>query len=222
MDKKIFDDYTEQVTKTTSIYPSSTDDFGKCYTYLGLLGETVELKRALSKFVTTMHEKDLLQHLTSREEIITAYNDDSDSKYDLLRKFILEFGDILWYIDASILEWKIKSFTLYDIVKEIKEFIKLNLKEQEKYLQTVYDIDLSDVQIFDQSDFIILFANDLKKYYRDNKHISELNIKKLLFFSLHPAPEAIFDIIDVALEANKTKLLSRKERGVLQGSGDNR
>lgn len=71
--------------------------------------------------------------------------------------------------------------------------------------------------------------NNIKKVYRDDNGIlteqRKLDIKKecgdVLWYLSALADECGFSLQDVA-EANLSKLLSRKERNQLQGSGDHR
>ncbi len=69
-------------------------------------------------------------------------------------------------------------------------------------------------------------ANYIKKVYRDGdtpelrqKIADELG--DILYYASHTAEILGLDIQEL-LEKNQKKLLSRKERGVLKGSGDNR
>ena len=67
-------------------------------------------------------------------------------------------------------------------------------------------------------------AEKIKKFYRDGKHDTEEVGKELgdvLYYLTRLADELGLSMEDV-LRRNMAKLQSRKARGVLQGSGDNR
>lgn len=73
------------------------------------------------------------------------------------------------------------------------------------------------------------FADKLKKIYRDNggeltgekRHALKLELGDVLWYAAAIATELGYDLADVA-GSNIAKLASRKERGTLAGSGDNR
>ena len=67
--------------------------------------------------------------------------------------------------------------------------------------------------------------NKIKKHYRDDTPLDKADMTKelgdILWYLSALATDLDIDLADVA-EDNLEKLMSRKERGVLQGSGDNR
>lgn len=67
------------------------------------------------------------------------------------------------------------------------------------------------------------FANNVKKLWRDGKKSDDLGkeLSDCLWYLAQSATELGLDLGDLA-QANLDKLASRKDRGVLQGSGDNR
>ena len=68
------------------------------------------------------------------------------------------------------------------------------------------------------------YSEKIKKYIRDNILDKELAVKELgdvLWYLTRSANELGYTLADVA-RINAEKLLSRKERGVLRGSGDER
>lgn len=215
----IIDNYINDVIKQTAIFPSSTADFGKVYCFLGLIGEVAEFMIKSDVFFNAALENGVLEKLINRESIISAYKDVENSDYDYLRNYISEYGDILWYINATIDRWNITSFTFKDLLEELSLHYPRNYKERDIYYKENYNLELPEDGVVP---VIISFANSLKKYYRDNKHIPELELRKVLFLTLCISPEALFNIVDFALEENKKKLFDRKERNVLQGDGDNR
>lgn len=216
------DTYIEDVVKKTSIYPSSTDDFGKCYAYNGLLGEMAEFEEKFEEFIKDGIKNNLFDYLNSPEQCYAAYNDPS-SKFDSLRKVIKEYGDIIWYMGAIIVEFRIQSFDLPDLFKEIKEIASI-VNEEDKILD-YFDINynLPNLTTPKAKRHKILFSNKLKKYYRDNEAISELEIRALLILCLYEVmSDAFIENLSLVLEVNKEKLFSRKESNTLQGNGDNR
>ena len=68
------------------------------------------------------------------------------------------------------------------------------------------------------------YSEKVKKLIRDGKLDKPLAVKELgdvLWYLTRSANELGYSLVDVA-EINLIKLTSRKERGVLQGSGDER
>ena len=68
------------------------------------------------------------------------------------------------------------------------------------------------------------YSEKVKKLIRDGKLDKPLAVKELgdvLWYLTRSANELGYSLVDVA-EINLVKLTSRKERGVLQGSGDER
>lgn len=67
-------------------------------------------------------------------------------------------------------------------------------------------------------------AEKIKKFFRDNTLDEEAVQKELgdVMFYLVALHNALDLDVEVTIEKNMEKLISRKERGTLQGSGDNR
>lgn len=67
-------------------------------------------------------------------------------------------------------------------------------------------------------------AEKIKKFFRDNTLDEEAVQKELgdVMFYLVALHNALGFDIEITIEKNMEKLISRKERGTLQGSGDNR
>lgn len=125
-------------------------------------------------------------------------------------KVIKEAGDFFWYI---FMHGNELDFTINE--DEIENLIIDNTKDA--------------VEIFSE------ISGKVKKYFRDGKrktdriqlqNVVKSNLLHLLKVTLNEVqntfPEKADKILDDILETNVAKLQSRKERGVLSGSGDNR
>ena len=75
----------KQIVNKTAIYPQKVDNFGKLYTYLGLIGEFREMQDAYTKCVYGIPEN-------------------LDTPLKLLSK---EIGDVIWYVTAMSKEFDI-------------------------------------------------------------------------------------------------------------------
>lgn len=92
--------YKEIVNKT-AIYPQTVNNFGKMYTYLGLIGEYYEMTNAFEKIVYSLS-------LPSKEDINAV------SK---------EIGDVIWYITAMSKEFDLP-------INKIEEFLNREITTQ--------------------------------------------------------------------------------------------
>lgn len=142
------------------------------------------------------------------EELLNTY-----SAWDYLTNeslVVKEAGDCLWYVQSIL--WELHIGELHVYTKKIQQLDKRSL----------YD------EIFING-IVAKIQQELKKLHRDDGgYLSTERRERFLslFSSYLVKLEAIlFDVgsnLTEAMDINIEKLYSRKERGVIQGDGDNR
>lgn len=132
-----------------------------------------------------------------------------------------EFGDIMWYIAqlASELEFDL-------INKELEEIYEFLIQEE-----TLYHLNTRD-ESYDLNEWVVCaskIAEVTKKVMRDSggvcpeeKKVATIDNLVRLIYHIKKSCELCGSSLSNICQMNIDKLFSRKERGVLQGSGDNR
>lgn len=181
-------------------YPGRMSKDGIAYCLMGVGGESGELLEKVKKIYR------------DKNSII-----DEEAKEWLIK----EMGDIFWYCSQIYSETKVCFNNLYLIpgyvlaINDFQEYVKLNLYN--KYNNSVLDL-------MERCFLLLKDVGRLLGRYVD-KDISKIDLLlKITNILYHLAVICI--IIDTTLEnvanTNIEKLYSRKARGQLQGSGDNR
>jgi NTP pyrophosphatase (non-canonical NTP hydrolase) len=188
----------QAAAKTTAIYPESAK---LTYPLLGLSGEFGEICEKVKKHIRDGRELD---------------------KDDLTK----ELGDVLWYLSAVSSDFDIKLNDVFDYV--VNEY-------ESAYSVIRYDVvtsllllsnaigKLSEEFVCDDEltmQVSIDNANDEEfAKYQEGLRIELL--ANILFYLIQLITAFELSIDNIA-DTNLAKLLSRKERNVLHGSGDNR
>tara|TARA_Y100000034_G_scaffold136841_1_gene216282 strand:+ start:6493 stop:6996 length:504 start_codon:yes stop_codon:yes gene_type:complete len=140
----------------------------------------------------------LIEELMEFEEKMS----EDSGKEDLIK----EAGDVLWYMNAACFELKHEISEIDTISQCRVEFDEINVSKE-----------------------IMTLAGKTKKFIRDDEgKIENEKLKSLLgsFVNILNHIRVAADLYDFTIEEvmekNIDKLFSRKERGVLKGSGDNR
>jgi NTP pyrophosphatase (non-canonical NTP hydrolase) len=188
----------QAAAKTTAIYPESAK---LTYPLLGLSGEFGEICEKVKKHIRDGRELD---------------------KDDLTK----ELGDVLWYLSAVSSDFDIKLNDVFDYI--VNEYVPAG-----------------SVMHYDISKSLLLLSNAIGKLSEEfvcndeltmqastetandaafAKYQEELRIELLanILFYLIQLITAFELSVDNIADTNLAKLLSRKERNVLHGSGDNR
>lgn len=163
------------IIQETAIFPSTVDNFGLAYSWLGIVEESDEARVAFDEF-----RKD-------------------PTNLDAKNAFIKELGDVCWYT-ASIC----------NIV---------GLDEEEVFLPR------TDLKSLSGNKSIIAYCGNIKKFYRDNKQIDKEELTGILNILINGIMLAVNQYgitLDEVLEVNYNKLMDRKKRGTIKGSGDDR
>jgi NTP pyrophosphatase (non-canonical NTP hydrolase) len=188
----------QAAAKTTAIYPESAK---LTYPLLGLSGEFGEICEKVKKHIRDGRELD---------------------KDDLTK----ELGDVLWYLSAVSSDFDIKLNDVFDYV--VNEY-------ESAYSVIRYDVvtsllllsnaigKLSEEFVCDD-ELTMQVAIDNANDEEFAKYQEGLRIELLanILFYLIQLITAFELSIDSIADTNLAKLLSRKERNVLHGSGDNR
>lgn len=141
-------------------------------------------------------------------EFNEVYEGSIPTEEDLKVRLVKEAGDVYWYINATCSELGLNFETVANV-----EFLIDNL-------------DGHPEDILSQ---ILVLSGKTKKYIRDDNGVIaydkkcaiETAMKNILVYIIFYLEE--FDItVEQIMQTNIDKLFSRKERGVLGGSGDNR
>lgn len=183
----------QQFTNTTAIYPK---EHAKSYPILGLIGE-------IGEFIYNL----------------VIFNDQLEKDVDLtatLEDLKKELGDIFWYLARITVEYGMDIVSLFSFSEQIKK------TDQTKYQLVPYHVVPEMLFISVQT------AEKAKKCLRGDANYTNL-VKSLEGELLDQLARVLLYLIDVlhfdftdVINSNKEKLSSRKERGVLAGSGDNR
>jgi hypothetical protein len=191
-----FKEYQTQAL-TTRIYPNVGSNYQYCF--FGLIGEFGEVVEKLNTpFSNSM------------------FNDTSDLYKKELAK---EIGDVMWYIAGLDDELQLNCSISYDTNVYINS---LNISKKTFKLDTVSDVDKITTTIGKISEII-------KKAIRDSEGVistEKIDLIRTYLTAIHYfiiGIAAFMGIsIDQVMQDNIDKLQSRKDRGVLGGSGDNR
>lgn len=178
-------------------YPGRMDKDGIVYCLMGLGGESGELLEKIKKIY--------------RDKNGTI---DEEAKDWLIQ----EIGDVLWYCSQIYSELRLpfENFpAIPDNIKEIKDF--------QNYIDgDFYDKEGTIQQLIRRGFFLLYSAGRLlgDNAYK-NHQIKKENMTVILYNLVSICIETGISL-EHAANANIEKLYSRKERGKLQGSGDNR
>lgn len=133
-----------------------------------------------------------------------------------------EAGDILWYIANTTIDI---GYGAYDLVRQVTRGNRSdNFTELSSMTMDFHQTPVQDVLVP-----LGRIAEIAKKSIRDNgrnltdeKRVLVLNDLVAIFVKLVHGCEMLGINMDDVAQSNIDKLFSRKERGVLHGSGDNR
>lgn len=178
--------------RSVAVYPKDTCRF--YYPVFGLVGEYGEFREKLIMFGLTID-------------------------YDDARK---EAGDVLWYIANTAIDI---GFSASDFAEQVTSGVRVdNFTELASFAMDCYRVPKQDVLVP-----LGRIAEIAKKSIRDNgrnltdeKRVLVLNDLVAIFVKLVHDCEMLGINMDDVAQSNIDKLFSRKERGVLHGSGDNR
>lgn len=87
----------KNIINKTAVYPKTVNDFGKMYTYLGLIGEFREMQDAYAK-------------------CIYGY---SPAQFENKKQLSKEIGDVIWYITATANEFDLNKKEFDDLFTNI-------------------------------------------------------------------------------------------------------
>lgn len=153
----------KQIIHETAIYPKSTDDFGKCYTLFGLLGEASELM--ISTFL--MNRKEIVKESGDVLWYITAMCKEFDIIFELL--FENDFVNRLEQDNENV------QITIGSVTEDLK-----------KYYRDGKALDLTKISLF-LLQYIELIRNVIDHYNDYNQHnpitmeeVMETNYNKLI------------------------------------------
>jgi hypothetical protein len=196
--KKLWGEYIV-FTRTTAIYPKEDE---VTYLILGICSELGELEEANERI----------------EDKITSVRELDQGTYNLLLK---ELGDVCWYfarlVDACKLDMNVYVTSYYNNV--LAPLSPLAIANSSK-----------KVSLVKLAPAISRLADLAKKNIRDYKGDKDvlLNNPKLdivmqdIFNQLMVELQKLSETANTILKLNKDKLSSRKDRGVIGGSGDER
>lgn len=135
-----------------------------------------------------------------------------------------EAGDVLWYIVNTAID---ASLSFHDICSALTGGLRVdNFTELVHQIKTREDTRSTLVKM----PIYVGRVNEVaKKMIRDNGGVFQKDKKTLVFEALVELMACLVEVsrtfhlnLDDIAKANINKLLSRKARGVIQGSGDNR
>lgn len=188
----------QAAAKTTAIYPESAK---LSYPLLGLSGEFGEICEKVKKHIRDGRELD---------------------KEDLTK----ELGDVLWYLSAVSSDFDIKLNDVFDYV--VNEYMPadsvLNYDVLKSLLLLSNAIGKLSEEFVCNDELTMQVSTETDNDAAFAKYQEELRIELLanILFYLIQLITAFELSIDNIADTNLAKLLSRKERNVLHGSGDNR
>lgn len=169
------------------------------YPVLGVTGESGELT----------------EHLTALESGVTPPRAD----------IVKEIGDVLWYVVNTSLDVGLNMSGLFDDVIENDTLFS------DMFIEEVEEISLNNIMP-DTATLAILvgrLSEIAKKTLRDDGGVlqsdKQVRVSQILggiLIELYKYTAVIGVSMDHVAKVNRDKLFSRKERGVLQGSGDDR
>ncbi len=194
--------YQEQA-RSTAIYPNKGSNL--LYPTLGLIGETGEIADKLKKILRG--DGTTFDHFLPEDPL------DFSGKCFKLQKSQLshEIGDVLWYIANICCELK---FELSDLFENLGDYSQ----EPETNIYRGILVYQREINIVSQN------ANILINTPNNNRALQEIYLG-LHNIIVHLHGMAWFSLksdLKIIAENNIAKLLDRKQRDVLQGSGDNR
>lgn len=122
---------------------------------------------------------------------------------------VKEMGDVIWYVTALVRQLEINIDNVFPEMFDNDETILIP-----------YDQSVKDVHIYTAR-----LAEIIKKYYRDNTEMDKVYLENLLFnlmLSLYSI--ILIDKLKISnvLATNYNKLMKRKDKNLIHGSGDNR
>lgn len=177
-------------------YPGRMDKDGIVYCLMGLGGESGELLEKIKKIY--------------RDKNGTI---DEEAKDWLIQ----EIGDVLWYCSQIYSELRLPFENFPAIPNNIKE-----IKDFQNYIDgDFYDKERTIQQLIRRGFFLLYSAGRLLGDHTYNNKIKKENMTVILYNLVSICIETGISL-EHAASANIEKLYSRKERGKLQGSGDNR
>ena len=193
----------QEKSRTTALYPNLGENI--VYPTLGLVGEIGE---TFEKIKELPSKEDLL-FTDGRPNYDLIFNYEPIQNYqEKIVEIQKEFGDVLWYLSQCCSELGID---LYDTFHTSCHF---------KYSKgTIDDMVVRASRI----------AEIVKKVIRDKDGVSDNDTVKAILEELSNISDCLKNVLEaydvdihVVAQQNIDKLFSRKERGTLQGSGDNR
>ena len=193
----LYKDYQKQAV-TTKIYK---DEIGLPYVFLGLIGELGELREKSCFFVGQR-----------------AF--DKEIRLDISA----EGGDVCWYVAAACEELQFDADTVFLNYGEISQPQIVGHMAHFEESKLIHPLNYSMTQASNCAEVV-------KKYLRDDypnpicdekkekikKHLQGLIVGLMQFLVIDNGFS-----MELLLKQNVDKLQSRKDRGVLKGSGDNR
>lgn len=219
-----------EFTETTAIYPNSDKDY--LYPLLGLLEESGEIPGKFKKIIrdskpqpneTEKISKIAYSNYFSPMILLndsiyydyTMYIEPLNEKIDSIKK---EIGDVYWYLSRLsklIIMKDLKQDRNFDTLAVINKIIENgdNLNKEKK--PDVIMASLKSIILYNS-------VNSLAEaiYMQDNSRMRSKLIE--VFNSLYLLQSTLGIKTSEILELNVSKLLDRKDRNVLNGSGDNR
>ena len=196
----ILNDY-QKWTDSTAIYRQNIDQMHWLnYCILGLNEEAGELLKVKSDMTLRQVPKGLFDSSLSPELNIASIMERAEN-------FLKEAGDVMWYISqlANLL-----GVRLSDCLDRFKEEVIEGWVDKEDLLKVVF--------------LAGQIAGYQKKSLRDKTDFRDKFILAIggIIHRLYAIVGSNDTSFELVLQTNMEKLSSRKDRGVLQGSGDNR
>lgn len=194
----------QKLSRETAIYPNVGNNI--IYPVLGLVGEVGE---TFEKIKELPSKKDILfKDGKLNYNIISDYTPIQEYQ-DKVKEIQKEFGDSLWYLSQCCSELGLDLNDVY---------------YQEENFWYTKNCGIEDMMILSSK-----ITEVVKKTIRDKNGICDDNDKEKIrnhlshiFYCLKKVLCDYDTDIEIAAQLNIDKLFSRKERGVIQGSGDNR
>ena len=197
----------EAGTAETAIYPEVGSGFYAALRYVGhgLTGEIGEISEKIKKVYR------------DEEGIL------SDEK---VRELVLECGDVLWYLTRASVEHSVGLFETLQTDTPADTFDNMNFNwynEDNNLLdQDMSILDRASHYVSGMAEWNGAYIGEIRSYDYLNSSIAAQYALSSIALNLNELLKVLGSSMGQAAQLNHNKLFSRKDRGDIGGSGDNR